>query len=72
MLALNELIMTYAKENKKTSIKGKILCPRGVNTPFRENIMPGENKENLVEPSIVAKKLIELLSSNETAQIINI
>ena len=72
MLALNELIMTYAKENKKTGIKAKILCPRGVNTPFRENIMPGENKENLVEPIMVAKKLVELLSNNETAQIFNI
>ena len=72
MLALNELIMTYAKENKKTGIKAKILCPRGVNTPFRENIMPGANKENLIEPTIIAKKLVELLSNNETARIINI
>ena len=65
-------LRTSGSGRQKTSIKAKILCPRGVNTPFRENIMPGENKDNLVEPSIVAKKLVELLSSNETAQIINI
>jgi len=74
MKALNELIITYANENKKTNIKANILCPKAVNTSFRDKIMPGENKKNLLSVNDVAKRILELTSKNfhETGKIINI
>ena len=74
MKALNELLITYANENRKTNIKANVLCPKAVNTSFRDKIMPGENKNNLLSVNEVAKKIIELTSKNfqETGKIINI
>jgi len=74
MKALNELLITYANENKKTNIKANILCPKAVNTNFRDKIMPGENKETLLSVNEVAEKIIELASKDfhETGKIINI
>jgi len=74
MKALNELLITYANENKKTNIKANILCPKAVNTNFRDKIMPGENKETLLSVNEVAEKIIELTSKDfkETGKIINI
>ena len=74
MSALNELLVTYANENKKTNIKANILCPKAVDTSFRDKIMPGENKSNLLSVNEVAKKILELTSKKfeETGKIINI
>ena len=74
MKALNELLITYANENRKTNIKANILCPKAVNTNFRDKIMPGENKNTLLSVNEVAKKILELTSKNfqETGNIINI
>jgi len=74
MNALNELLITYANENKKTYIKANIICPRAVNTNFRDKIMPGENKDSLLTVNEVAKKIIEVTSKDykETGQIINL
>ena len=74
MKALNELLITYANENRKTNIKANVLCPTAVNTNFRDKIMPGENKSGLLSVNEVAKKIIELSSKNfkETGKIINI
>jgi len=74
MKALNELLITYANENKKTNIKANILCPKAVDTNFRDKIMPGENKDTLLSTATVAKKIIEMTSKKfeETGKIINI
>ena len=74
MNALNELLITYANENRKTNIKANVLCPKAVNTNFRDKIMPGENKNTLLSVNEVAEKIIELTSKNfkETGKIINI
>ena len=74
MKALNELLITYANENKKTNIKANILCPKAVNTNFRDKIMPGENKDSLLSVNEVAEKILELASNDfhETGKIINI
>ena len=45
MSALNELVISFANENQGTSINANIIYPGAVNTSFRENIMPGENKK---------------------------
>lgn len=74
MKALNELLITYANENRKTNIKANVLCPKAVNTSFRDKIMPGENKNTLLSVNEVAERIIELTSKDfkETGKIINI
>ena len=74
MKALNEMLITYANENKKTRIKANILCPRAVDTNFRNKIMPGENKDTLLSVNTVAQKIIQLTSEDleETGKIIKI
>ena len=74
MKALNELLITYANENRKTNIKANILCPKAVDTSFRDKIMPGENKDNLLSTTTVAKKIVEITSKNfdKTGEIIEI
>jgi len=74
MHALNELIITYAVENKNSNIKANLLCPGAVDTPFRNKIMPGEDKSNLLTVNTVAKKILELTQNNliETGKIYTI
>ena len=74
MRALNELVITYANENRKTNIKANLLCPGGVNTKFRDKIMPGENKNALLPTKSVAKKILEITSTDfqKTGEIIDI
>ena len=74
MRALNELLITYANENMKTRIKANLLCPRAVDTNFRDKIMPGENKNSLLSTKAVAKKILEITSKSfqETGKIIDI
>ncbi len=73
MTALNDLIVTYANENKNTNIKANIFCPKAVNTKLREIIMPGEDKKYVSTPTEVAKEILEfILTNNSTGQIIKI
>ena len=74
MNALNHLVITYAEENKNTKIKANVLCPKAVNTSFRDKIMPGENKEDILSVYTVAMKVIELTKKDlsETGKIFNI
>lgn len=73
MSALNELALTYAIENKNTSIKTNIFCPAAVNTKLREVIMPGEDKKNISDPRDVASKIVKhILKTDDTGKIIEI
>ena len=65
MTALNELVLSFANENKGTSINANIIYPGAVNTKFRENIMPGENKKQIKDPVDVASAIVKFLLSNE-------
>ena len=65
MTALNELVISFANENKGTSINANIIYPGAVNTKFRENIMPGEDKSNIKDPVDVARAVVNFLLSNE-------
>ena len=64
MTALNDLIITYANENKKTNIKTNIFCPKAVNTELRTIIMPGEDKNKISKPYDVAVKIVDYLLNN--------
>ncbi len=65
MTALNELVISFANENKGTSINANIIYPGAVNTKFRENIMPGEDKKEIKNPGDVARAVVNFLLSNE-------
>ena len=73
MTALNELLLTYSNENKKSNIKTNVFCPVSVNTKFRETIMPGENKDNISSPKEVAYKIVNhILYEKKSGKIIEI
>ena len=73
MSALNELTITYAKENYRSKIKANVFCPKAVRTKFRDIIMPGENKDALPTPEYIAKKIIRyILTSEESGKLIQL
>ena len=73
MTALNELLLTYSKENKDTNIKTNIFCPLAVNTKLRDVIMPGEDKSKISDPKDVAVKIVNyILEGAGTGEIIEI
>ena len=67
MTALNELILTYALENKNTNIKTNIFCPGAVNTKFRDIIMPGEDKRKISNPKDVAGEILSYILNAKTS-----
>ena len=58
--ALNHLTLTFAEENKDTNISTNIVCPRGVNSEFRNIFLPGEDKTKLMTPNDFANQFIKL------------
>ena len=73
MSALNELTLIYARENRNNKIKTNIFFPDAVDTNLRDVIMPGEDKENLLSPKKVAKKIVsKILTNNKNANVIKI
>ena len=73
MTALNELLLTYSKENQGTNIKTNIFCPLAVNTKLRDVIMPGEDKSKISDPKDVAVKIVNyILEADGTGKIIEI
>jgi hypothetical protein len=73
MLALNNLIKTYASENKQTSLKINLFEPPLIESNFINITSPGEDKKNLVELSKVVTRIISCLEDNtiETGEIFN-
>ena len=73
MSALNELTLIYARENRNNKIKTNIFFPDAVDTNLRDVIMPGEDKENILSPKKVAKKIVsKILTNNKNANVIKI
>tara|TARA_Y100000813_G_scaffold139303_1_gene101065 strand:- start:533 stop:1225 length:693 start_codon:yes stop_codon:yes gene_type:complete len=73
MTALNELLLTYSKENKDTNIKTNIFCPLAVNTKLRDVIIPGEDKSKISDPKDIATKIVNyILEADGTGKIIEI
>ena len=62
MTALNELVRIYAEENKK--IRVNCICPSAVDTDFRNNIMPGEEKKLILKPEKVAECIIKTIQDD--------
>ena len=62
MTALNELVRTYAEENK--NIRVNCICPSAADTDFRNNIMPGEDKKLILKPEKIADNIIKTIQDD--------
>ena len=63
MTALNELVRIYAEENK--DIRVNCICPSAVDTDFRINIMPGEDKKLILKPEKIAENIVKIIEDDE-------
>jgi len=73
MSALNNLIRTYANENKRTNIKINLFEPPLLESNFLNTTSPGENKKNLVELNKVVTRIVSCIGENiiETGEMFN-
>ena len=62
MTALNELVRIYAEENK--NIRINCICPSAVDTDFRNDIMPGEDKKLILKPEQIAENVIKTIQDD--------
>jgi hypothetical protein len=73
MLALNNLIKTYANENRTSNLKINLFEPPLIESNFVNMTSPGENKKNMREIDLVARKILHYVNEDitETGQIFN-
>ena len=62
MTALNELVRIYAEENK--NIRVNCICPSAVDTDFRNDFMPGEDKKLILKPENIAEIIINTIQDD--------
>ena len=58
MLALNNLIKTYANENRTRNLKINLFEPPLIESNFTNMTSPGESKKNMLELDLVTKKIL--------------
>ena len=59
--SLEHMIKIWSAENKHNNLSISIINPGKTDTRLRSDAMPGENKENLQNPSDVAKIIIDTI-----------
>ena len=60
---LHKIVLTFAEENKNTSISTNIVCPNGVDTEYRNTFMPGEDKSKLMTVHGFAEEFCKLFDN---------
>ena len=60
--ALEALVKSYAGEMAATSVRANAFNPGAVRTAMRAKAMPGEDPETLPHPSVIAPRLIDMIS----------
>ena len=60
---LHRAVLTFAEENKNTSISTNIVCPNGVDTDYRNTFMPGEDKSKLMTVHKFAEEFCKLFNN---------
>ena len=60
---LHKMVLTFAEENKNTSISTNIVCPNGVDTDYRNTFMPGEDKSKLMTVHGFAEEFCKLFDN---------
>lgn len=63
---LEAMIMAWADENEKTSLRANLFNPGATRTEMRADAMPGEDPMTLPDAQIVAAELIKLVAETET------
>ena len=73
MLALNNLVKTYANENKTSNLKINLFEPPLIESNFVNITSPGENKKNMYELDLVARKIVYYVNEDisESGKIFN-
>ena len=63
---LEALVMAYAEESEKLSLRVNLFDPGATATTMRRDAMPGEDQSTLPSAEAVAGELIKLVSETET------
>jgi len=73
MLGLNNLIKTYANENKNSNIKINLFEPPIIESNFINTTSPGIDKKKLIELEFVVDKILSYLNEDiiETGEVFN-
>jgi NAD(P)-dependent dehydrogenase (short-subunit alcohol dehydrogenase family) len=62
--ALEAMVKSYAGEMASTTVRANVYHPGAVRTAMRAKAMPGEDPRTLPVPSMVAPKLIDMITPN--------
>ncbi len=73
MMGLNNLVKTYANENKQSDLKINLFEPPLLESNFTNTTSPGINKKKLIELKPVIDKILSYLDENviETGEVFN-
>ena len=73
MLALNNLVKTYANENKTSNLKINLFEPPLIESNFVNMTSPGESKKNILELDLVVRKILYYVDEDiaESGEILN-
>ena len=73
MLALNNLVKTYANENKTSNLKINLFEPPLIESNFVNMTSPGESKKNMLELDLVVRKILYYVDEDiaESGEILN-
>ena len=73
MLALNNLVKTYANENRTRNLKINLFEPPLIESNFVNMTFPGEDKKNMLQLDLVARKILYYVNEDitDTGEIFN-